>query len=134
MNRERLLQLANAIELNSSAFDIQDWGDLTESPAGQLSCETTACIAGFAIMEFIHPEDEDYNAFATFNDSNCGTKHQNLNMPELIEVKATILLGLTDEEADRMFRHRANDSTTTAKAAVEMLRYAAEKDELPNWW
>ena len=129
MNRENLLRVADAIERSTIpdvGFNMRYYIDVEEDyAAGDLfrprdwsghPCRTTACIAGHAYL-VKHGEICDHAS------------------SEVVYVEARAFLGLTKDEAQRLFIGRPRDikfGNVSSPQAARTLRHAAEHGVI-NW-
>jgi len=104
-NQDRLLQVLAEVELNEAHWDPRFWAF---RPDGN-ECGTTYCTAGHAI-KLVHPDAvfEFGNRMARYVSGNVrGSYTNSVVMPDgkrrHVETIATELLGLTADQADRLF-------------------------------
>lgn len=140
--KKRLLRLADVIEIKHKLFNMSSWVQ-NENDAYLMTmepmlpnCNTSACMAGFAVAEF-HPHmwedyEDAFNKLIESDEEVPGNGH--------IQTAARELLGLTWGQEDRLFYHdgwpepyktlyqtarRDEDTKGMAKAAAKYLRAIA---------
>ena len=108
MNKDRILKLADYIE-NSKTYDQRIWH----------YCNSPACIAGHAVELFADDFDKFNSYTSIYYITNKGSR-------AFIDDAAQELLGLSDDDAFRLFEEDDDYENPSNKDAALMLRRFAE--------